>query len=72
MGVMGRTDYIVNGPEDCLLFLTATKSDGKEGRPIAIRTVDGGQAWNFLAYIGPEPPGYAVMPSSVRFLPPIW
>jgi len=65
-GIMGRTDYIVNGPEDCLLFLTATKSDGTEGRPIAVRTVDGGRTWNFLAYIGPEPHGYAVMPSSVR------
>jgi len=65
-GIMGRTDYIVNGPDDCLLFLTATKSDGKEGRPIVIRTVDGGRTWKFLAYIGPEPHGYAVMPSSVR------
>ncbi len=65
-GVMGRTDYIVNGPEDCLLSLTATKSDGKEGRPIAVQTVDGGLTWKLLAFIGPEPHGYAVMPSSVR------
>jgi hypothetical protein len=65
-GVMGRTDYIVNGPEDCLLFLTATKSDGKEGRPIVVRTLDGGRTWTKVASIGPEPPGYAVMPSSVR------
>ena len=65
-GVMGRTDYLVNGPDDCMLFLTATKSDGKEGRPIVVRTVDGGRTWSFLALIGPEPAGYAVMPSSVR------
>ena len=39
---MGRTDYIVNGPGDCMLFLTASKSDGARrpafllrGRPTA-------------------------------------
>src|SRR5262249_7094562 len=31
-GVMGRTDYLVNGPGDCLLFLTASKANGREGR----------------------------------------
>jgi hypothetical protein len=65
-GVMGRTDYLVNGPHDCLLFLTATKSDGNEGRPFAARTVDGGRTWRFLSFIGPEPSGYTVMPSTAR------
>jgi hypothetical protein len=65
-GVMGRTDYIVEGRHACLLFLTATKSDGTEGRPFAARTSDGGLTWQFLAFIGPEPHGYAVMPSTVR------
>lgn len=32
-GVMARTDYIVDGPSDCMLFLTASKADRKEGRP---------------------------------------
>ena len=32
-GVMGRTDMIVNGPGDCHLFLTASKTNGLEGRP---------------------------------------
>ena len=32
-GVMGRTDYLVNGPNDCMLFLTASKANGREGRP---------------------------------------
>ena len=65
-GVMGRTDFIVESPRACLLFLTATKSDGTEGRPFSARTTDGGLTWQFLAFIGPEPHGYAVMPSTVR------
>ena len=32
-GVMGRTDYLINGPADCLLILTASKANGREGRP---------------------------------------
>ena len=65
-GVMGRTDYVVEGRDTCLLFLTATKSDGTEGRPFSARTTDRGLTWEFLAFIGPEPHGYAVMPSTVR------
>ncbi len=63
---MGRTDYVVEGRRTCLLFLTATKSDGTEGRPFSARTTDGGLTWQFLAFIGPEPRGYAVMPLTVR------
>ncbi|MDB5351513.1 MAG: hypothetical protein JWN86_2760 [Planctomycetota bacterium] len=65
-GVMGRTDYLVNGPLDCQLFLTASKSDAKEGRPFCARTRDGGLTWQFVSFIGPEPVGYSIMPSTVR------
>ncbi len=68
-GVMARTDYIVDGPSDCLLFLTASKADRKEGRPFCARTTDGGRTWRFLSYIGPEPTGYAIMPSTARLSP---
>lgn len=68
-GVMGRTDYLVNGPNDCLLFLTASKDDGREGRPFAARTTDGGRSWSFLSFIGPEPSGYSIMPSTARIAP---
>jgi hypothetical protein len=68
-GVMGRTDYLVDGPRECLLFLTASKADGREGRPFAARTADGGRSWEFLSFIGPEPSGYAIMPSTVRIGP---
>jgi hypothetical protein len=66
VGVMGRTDFIVDGPGDCLLFLTASKANGREGRPFCARTTDGGLTWRFVSFIGPEPSGYAIMPSTVR------
>jgi BNR repeat-like domain len=65
-GIAARTDYIVNGPHDCLMFLTASKRNGKEGRPFCIRTTDGARTWQFVSMIGPEPTGYAIMPSTVR------
>ena len=68
-GVMGRTDYLIDGPRDCLLFLTASKANGREGRPFCARTTDGGKTWQFVAFIGPEPSGYAIMPSTVRVSP---
>ena len=65
-GVIGRTDYLVNGPDDCTRFLTASKANGREGRPFVARTTDGGRTWNFLSFIGPEPLGSAIMPSTAR------
>lgn len=68
-GVAARTDYVVDGPHECTVFLTASKSNRKEGRPFCARTSDGGATWNFLSWIGPEPEGYSIMPSSVRLSP---
>jgi hypothetical protein len=68
-GIAARTDYIVNGPHDCVMFVTASKKNGKEGRPICIRTTDGARSWQFVSAIGPEPSGYAIMPASVRLSP---
>ncbi len=65
-GVSARTDYIVLGPQSCLVFLTAAKSNGREGRPVAAGTTDGGKTWKFLSWIAPEPAGYCIMPSTVR------
>jgi len=64
--IMARTDYIVNSKNDCLIFLTASKTNGKEGRPFCIRTTDGGRTLEFLSWIGPEPKGFSIMPSTVR------
>jgi hypothetical protein len=65
-GIAARTDYIVNSKHDCLVFLTASKTDNREGRPFCARTTDGGKTWTFVSWIGDEPPGYAIMPSTVR------
>jgi hypothetical protein len=65
-GIAGRTDYLVNGPRDCMLFLTAAKENGKEGRLLCVRTTDGGKTWNRVSWIGPEPKGFEIMPASVR------
>jgi predicted neuraminidase len=68
-GIAARTDYLVNGKHDCTLFLTAAKPDGREGRPLCVRTRDGGKTWDFVSWIGDEPKGYAIMPSTVRLGP---
>ncbi|NOS68959.1 MAG: exo-alpha-sialidase [Verrucomicrobia bacterium] len=65
-GVAARTDYLVNGPRDCMLVLTASKPDGDEGRPFCARTTDGGRTWKFISWINENPDGYAIMPSTVR------
>jgi len=65
-GIAARTDVLVNGPHDAHLFLTAAKSNGREGRVLCARTTDGGRTFRFVAWIGPEPPGYAIMPASIR------
>ncbi len=68
-GIAARTDYIVNGPKDAFIFLTASKSDGKEGRTLCARTEDGGLEWKFVSWIGGEPAGFNIMPSTVRVSP---
>lgn len=69
LGVAARTDYVVNGKRDCLVFLTASKANGREGRPFMARTIDGGLTWKFVSFIGPEPEGFSIMPSSLRVGP---
>lgn len=65
--VMARTDYIVNGKKDAMVFLTAAKAKGGEGRTFVARTADGGLTWKFVSWTSPDPAdGFAIMPSSVR------
>ncbi len=62
-----RTDLVILGPHDCLMFGSAAKADNKEGRVFCARTTDGGQHWKLVARIGEEPPeGFSIMPSTVR------
>ena len=65
-GIAPRTDYVVDGKHACTLFLTAAKANGREGRPFCARTTDGGKSWQFVSWIGPEPKGYSIMPSTIR------
>ncbi len=65
-GIAARTDYLITNSEECLVFLTASKSDGGEGLVFCARTTDGGQTFSLHSQIGPEPEGFAIMPASVR------
>jgi hypothetical protein len=65
-GTAARTDYIVNGKRDAFIFITVSKKNGREGRPLCARTTDGGVMWKRVSWIGPEPHGFAIMPSTVR------
>lgn len=61
-----RTDLVVLGPRDCIMLGSAAKSNGKEGRVFCARTTDGGLTWKMLSLVGDEPPGFAIMPSTLR------
>jgi len=68
-GICTRTDLVVLGPRDCLMFGSCGKKiDGKEGRVFCARTIDGGLTWKLVSFIGDEPPAgdFAIMPSTVR------
>jgi hypothetical protein len=68
-GIAARTDYLINGPHDLTMFLTAAKRNRLEGRVICVRTRDGAKTWEFESFVCPEPRwkmDYAIMPSSVR------
>jgi len=68
-GIAARTDYLVDGKHEITAFITASKEDGREGRVLCIRTKDGGKTWDLVSFIGPEPAGFSIMPSSVRLSP---
>jgi len=65
-GIAARTDYLVSSASECMLFLTAAKSNGDEGRVFCARTTDSGKTFEFVSWIGPEPEGFSIMPASVR------
>ncbi len=65
----GRTDYIVNGPDDCLVFLAA-QDDRVEAefqdRAFCARTTDGGKTFQFLGWMTHDTTVRSVMPATVR------
>lgn len=68
-GIAARTDYLVQSDESCLLFLTAGKVNGREGKVLCAQTRNGGMSFELLAEIGGEPDGegsFAIMPASLQ------
>ena len=67
-GIAARNDTIVQSENSALLFLTANKADGKEGKVICVRTDDGGQSFALRSEVGGEQlreGDFAIMPSSL-------
>jgi hypothetical protein len=64
--IAARTDYIIRGTHDCIMFGSMAKANDHEGRVFCAETKDGGLTWEPIARIGPEPEGYIIMPSTVR------
>lgn len=65
-GIASRTDYIIDGPQEMSLFVTAAKTNKREGRIGLMRTKNGGVDWQWVSWIGPEPDGFDIMSSSLR------
>ncbi len=68
-----RTDYLVNGREDCFFFLSAKEprvQAGIQDRAFAARTRDGAQTFEFLGWMSGEPITIrSVMPATTRVSP---
>ena len=77
MEFTGRTAYLVDGPRDLTLFLSARRrADGEPlkvalaEKPFVARTTDGGKTFRFLSWMVPwTDPARAVMPAPVRIGP---
>jgi hypothetical protein len=61
-----RTDIVPLGSHEALFQLTTGKSDGTEGRTLCAWTCDGALTLHRRSWIGAEPAGWAIMPSSIR------
>jgi hypothetical protein len=68
-GTAARTDYLIDGKHEATVFLSAAKSNKREGRLLCARTTDGGKSFKFVSWVAPEAEGFAIMPSSVRLSP---
>ncbi len=69
-----RTDYLVNGKDEAMLFLSAEVEGIQAGnykdRAFCARTTDGGKTFQFVSWINDEPRSVrGVMPSTVRVSP---
>ncbi|HEY6738168.1 MAG TPA: sialidase family protein [Actinopolymorphaceae bacterium] len=65
-GVAARTDIVPLSSHSALWLLTGAKADGSEGRVFVAHTADGGRTFRRRGWVGDEPDGWTIMPSSVR------
>lgn len=62
-----RTDYVVRGPREMLVLMSARGEGGMVDRTFCARTTDGGLTFGFVSWmVPPSDPYRAVMPSTVR------
>jgi len=62
-----RTDYVVYGPSDLLVMMSARGDDSRTNKVFCARTDDGGMSFRFLAWVtDPGESDRAIMPSTVR------
>ncbi len=65
-----RNDYLVQGPKDCLFFLSVKDEQvqaGIQDRAFCARTTDGGRTFQFQGWMTGKPPTVrSVMPATVR------
>ncbi len=71
LDLTARTDYLINGPRDAFVFLSAQQPGVKAGdhqdRAFVARTTDGGKSFEFVSWMTGEPRSTrSVMPSSAR------
>ncbi len=64
--IAARTDYQVRSPSACDFFLTAAKANQREGRVFLLRSTQHGRRWEFVSWVGEEPSGFSIMPSTIR------
>ncbi len=64
--ILARTDYVVLNQDSCMVFLSLSKADSTEGRPVCAVTYNGGLDWHLRSLIGEAPSGFGIMPSTVQ------
>lgn len=67
LDITARTDYVIEGPSQCLVFMSTRGGSLASDTVFCVRTVDGGRSFRFVSWIVPPSDPYrAVMPSTVR------
>ncbi len=65
-GISARTEILPLSKSEALLFFACPKADGREECAAVAKISEGGRRFEFLSYIGEEPPGFTIMPSAIR------